>query len=169
MADQLNQRLSFQNLNEEQQGSFYSSQAPVLVKFEVGDRVWKWVGSGATLVNKKNKISEYWIPWKSLKIGSMAVPGFKEFRMRHRNLDGSVGRPRDAARSVLAVTHQFNPMAVLLVAEFKEPVWGLVGRAAGQRMFNDLEHPRELSNVYFIGGEYQVVIPGLEPRHIVKL
>jgi hypothetical protein len=44
-----------------------------------------------------------------------------------------------------------------------------VGRAAEQRKFDDPDHTREQSNVYFLGGEYQVLIPGLETKHIKKL
>jgi hypothetical protein len=97
MADDLNRGLCYQKLNQEQQASFYQSPAPALTKFEVGDRVWKWTAPGGLLVNReRGTISEYWIPWKSMKIGSILVPGFKEFRMRHQNSDGSVARFRDA-------------------------------------------------------------------------
>jgi hypothetical protein len=68
MGDELNLGLSFQHLNQKQQHSFYPSPAPVLARFEIGDRVWKWTGPGVALVNPKGKISEYWIPWNSLKV-----------------------------------------------------------------------------------------------------
>ena len=89
--------------------------------------------------------------------------------MRYRNVDGSVGRPQEFARSRNAVTEQWNDMGSLMKAEFKKPVWGFAGRTSGQRKFNDPDHPAEQFNVVFIGGDFQLCIPNLTPDWIKKL
>jgi hypothetical protein len=168
MDVELNRGLSFQSLTQEQRDSFSPSPLPVLVRFETGDCVYKW--TSYSLVNPKNgRITEYWCPWKSFKIGSAEIPGFKELRMRYRNVGGSVGRPQEFARSRNAVTEQWNEMDSLLKAEFRKPVWGFAGRTSGQRKFNDPDHPAEQFNVVFIGGDFQLCIPNLTPDWIQKL
>lgn len=169
LSSELNSGLSFSALTKEQQGSFYPSPVPVLVRFERGDCVYKWT-SYTALVNPKNgSITEYWSPWESFMIGDRKVDGFKEFRMRHSNLGGAVGRPQQAARALAAVTEQWNGMRSIIKAQFKKPVWGFAGKARYQRKFNDSAHPDEQDNVFFIGGAYQVVIPNLTPEWIEKL
>jgi hypothetical protein len=169
MGDELNAGLSFSALTNTQQESFYSSPVPVLVKFEAGDCVYKWSDSGTLMTPDTGRISEYWFPWDSGKIGPYEVEGFKEFRMRHRNRGGSVGRPQQAARSLGAVTEQWSGMSSILKAQFLKPVWGFVGKTAGQRKFNDPNHPAEQDNIYFIGGAYQIVIPNLSANYIKKM
>jgi len=168
MPDELNRGLSFSALTKEQQVSFHPSPVPVLIKFEAGNCVYKWSDYG-TLVNPKGKISEYWFSWKSLKVVDREIDGFKEFRMRHHNRGGGVGRPQQAARALGAVTEQWNGMNAILKAQFLRPVWGFVGRIAAQRKLDDPKHPGEQENVYFIGGAYQVVIPNLTMEFIKKL
>ena len=169
MANEHNLGLGFQALSPKQQGSFLPSPVPVLVRFETGKYVYRWTDHG-TLVNpKEGTISEYWFPWESIKIGLQEIEGFEEFRMRHANVGGGVGGPQEAARSLAAVTEQWNGMSFLFKAQFLKPVWGFAGRTRWQRKFKDPEHPRELENVFFIGGAYQVVIPHLTPEWIKKV
>ena len=170
MTSELNYGLSFQRLSKEQRESFSPSRVPVLFRFDSGQRVWKWTYPGSRMVNPEdNTISEYWIPWDSIQVGSIVTPGFKKFRMQYQNRGSDAGKQRDAARTLFAVTEQFNPMTTLLVAEFILPVWGLIGKCGGKRKFEDDDHPGEQDNVFFIGGGYQVVIPGLTTGHIKKL
>jgi len=169
MSDELNLGLGFSALTKTQQGSFYPSPVPVLVKFQGWDCVYKWSDYG-TLVNPNTgRISEYWFPWKSFKVGDQVIDGFKEFRMRHCNRNGSVGRPQQAARSLGAVTEQWSDMSSILKARFLSPVWGFVGKISGQRKFQDPKHPTEQDNIFFIGGAYQIVIPNLSSKYIEKL
>jgi len=168
MADELNPGLGFLTLTKSQQESFRPSPIPVLVRLEAGDCVYKW--TSYSLVNPNTgRITEYWSPWNSLKAGSQIIPGFKELRTRYRNVQGSVGRPQEFARSRNAVTEQWNQMESLLKAQFLKPVWGFAGATAGQRKFNDPAHPAEQDNVFFIGGDYQLVIPNLTTDWIKKL
>ena len=169
MREELNHGLGFGALKKELQESFSPFPIPVLVKFEAWDCVYKWSEYGTLMNPEKGTISEYWFPWNSFNVGDRRVEGFKEFRIRHSNRDGSVGRPRLAAQSLGAVTEQWNDMSSILKATFLKPVWGFVGKTAGQRKFDDSRHPREQNSVYFIGGAFQVVIPNLTPDWIKKL
>lgn len=169
---ELNSGLSFQALTEEQRGSFLPSPAPVLVRFEQGDCVYKWTGYDFVRISRttgKEQISEYWCPWNELSIGALRVPGFKELRTRYRNVGGSVGRPQEFARARNAVTHQWNEMTSILKARFRKPVWGFVGRTAPQRFYQDRDKPEVLANVTWIGGDFQLCIPNLTPEWIEKL
>lgn len=168
MADELNRGLGFLSLTKSQQESFRPAPVPVLARLETGDCVYKW--TSYPLVNPKTgRITEYWSPWNSIKIGSSVIPGFKELRTRYGNDGGGVGRPQEFARSRNAVTEQWNPMDSLLKAQFVKPVWGFAGVTAAQRKFNDPDHPTEQDNVFFIGGDYQLVIPNLTTDWIKKL
>lgn len=168
MTSELNAGLSFLSLTKDQQGSFYPKPVPVLYRFEAKSCVYKW--TEFDLVNPKNqKITEYWCPWSSFKLGTVLVPGFKELRLRYRNVGGSVGRPQEFARARNAVTEQWNEMTSITKAEFLVPVWGFVGRIAPQRMYKDENKPAFLDNVIFIGGDFQLCIPNLTTSHIRKL
>jgi hypothetical protein len=137
------------------------------MKFERGFRLYKWTEFG--LVNPKTgKITQYWMPWTGFKIGDRSVPGFKELRIRYRNVDGSVGRPQEFARARNAVTEQWNAMSSILHAELKQPAWGFVGMTGGQRAYSDPKNLTVRDNVFLIGGDYQLCIPNLTPEHIQK-
>ncbi len=60
------------------------------------------------------------------------------------------------ARTGLAITREFNPhMDWALIVSIKVPVYGWVGRAAGQREFKDD------AQVWLLGGLVQLWMPGL--------
>ena len=168
MSSELNSGLGFLSLTKSQQESFRPTPIPVLTRLETGACVYKW--TSYPLINPTSgRISEYWSAWDSIKAGSQTIPGFKELRSRYGNAGGSVGRPQEFARSRNAVTEQWNPMDSLLKAQFLKPVWGFAGVTAAQRKFNDPAHPTEQDNVFFIGGDYQLVIPNLTEEWIKKL
>ncbi len=167
MSTELNASLHFLGLTQEEQQSFYPSPPPILWKFETGFRLYKW--TDYLMINPKTgRITSYWSPWYGFKIGDREIPGFKELRMRYRNIDGGVGRPQEFARARNAVTEQWNGMSSILHAELVRPVWGFVGLSGGQRAYNDRKQPSVRDNVFFIGGDYQLCIPNLTPAHIKK-
>ncbi|KAA6464978.1 hypothetical protein DYQ86_03215 [Acidobacteria bacterium AB60] len=168
MPSELNAGLGFLSLTTAQQESFRPSPVPVLARFEAGDCVYKWT-SYPLVKPKTGRITEYWSPWNRFKTGSLEIPGFKELRTRYGNVAGGVGRPQDFARSRNAVTEQWNRMDALLKAQFLKPVWGYVGKTAAQRKFDDPAHPSEQNNVFFIGGDYQLLVPNLTEQWIKKL
>src|SRR5690242_17376503 len=135
------------------QKSFMPKPAPVLVRFERGDEVYKWTEYGFASKTKegKDRVSEYWCPWKAVKVGPVEAPGFDEMRKRYGNIDGGVGRPQEFARARLAVKTNWNAMSAITKARFKKPVWGFLGRTK----YQSLHDPREgeaPTNVLLIGG-----------------
>lgn len=171
-VQELNSALSFQALSETQRSSFLPTPVPLLVRFERGDCVYKWTSYDLIRISRstgKEEVSEYWCPWETIEVGSLRVPGFREVRIRYRNVDGSVGRPQEFARARNAVTHQWNEMTSVLKAKFRKPVWGFVGRTAPQRFYEDRKNPDLLANVSWIGGDFQLCIPNLTPEWIEKV
>jgi hypothetical protein len=168
METELNAGIHLLALSKDELGSFSPSPVPVLTRFEAGSFVYKW--TGYDLVNPKTgKVTPYWSTWEPLKVGSRDIPGFKEIRIRYRNVGGSVGRPQEFARARNAVTDQWNPMSSILKAELLKPVWGFVGVIRSQRVYLDKKNETELANVSWIGGDYQLCIPNLTPAHIRKV
>lgn len=161
---ELNQGLRFDKLTPTQQKSFATRPAPVLVRLEKGTQLYKW--TEFALIGKHGYASEYWSPWKPMVVGDMHVPGFAELRERYRNLGGSVGRPQEFMRVRNAVTQEWNSMSSLTKAELSLPVWGFLGVCAAQPVTKSEEAERR---VLFIGGNYQLVIPNMEAKHIFKL
>jgi hypothetical protein len=167
--DELNRGVPFSALSADQRDSFYPLPVPLLVRFERGACVYKWTSHTTLVKSSKGYFTEYWSAWDSFRIGDRTIEGFKEFRTRHNNLGGNVGRTQAAARALSAVTEQWNGMRSILKAEFLKPVWGFVGKIKYQRKFDDPDHPAEQSNVVLIGGAYQVLIPNLTEEWIRKL
>ncbi len=170
MEGELNKNLQFLDLCEKQRSAFLLTPIPELVRFPEDSCLYKWTEYG--LINPtapEKPITEWWLPWMGFRVGDRDVPGFKELRIRHRNIDGSVGRFQEVVRSRNAVTEPGNAMSAILKVKVEKAVWGFVGLTKWQRAYNDPNHPRERSNVTFIGGDYQLCIPGLTPAYIRKV
>jgi hypothetical protein len=163
-APELNHDLRFNQLTPVQQKSFNTRPTPTLIRFEKGTHLYKW--TEFPLIGKRGYASEYWSPWKPLVVGDMHVPGFAELRERYRNLNGGVGRPQQFMRVRNAVTAEWNSMSSLTKAELAVPVWGFLGTCAAQPVTQSEEASRR---VLFIGGNYQLVLPNMEAKHIFKL
>lgn len=163
-APELNQALRFDQLTPTQQKSFNTRPTPVLIRLEKGTHLYKW--TEYPIIGKHGYATEYWSPWKPMVVGDMHVPGFAELRERCRNLGGSVGRPQQFMRVRSAVTAEWNAMSSLTKAELALPVWGFLGTCAAQPVTQAEEAERR---VLFIGGNYQLVIPNMQAKHIFKL
>lgn len=169
---ELNLGLSFTSLHPKLQECFLPAPVPTLVRFGKEDCVYKWTEYPLMSVDPatgQKRVTPWWSNWSDLKIGHTLIPGYAQLRRRYRNVDGSVGRPQEFARARSAVQVQWNQMSGLLKARFKKPVWGFVGRAASQRLYEDQKHPNVLQNVVLIGGDYQLCIPNLSGEWIEKL
>ncbi|MGB6946545.1 MAG: hypothetical protein WBE37_29380 [Bryobacteraceae bacterium] len=70
---------------------------------------------------------------------------------------------RDYARVRAAVTEQWNKMTNAVAIELTTGAWGYIGKASGQRK------DKNVSNVFWIGGEYQVRVPGLVANDIRRV
>jgi len=70
---------------------------------------------------------------------------------------------RDYARARMAVTKQWNRMTQCVAIELITSQWGYIGKAAGQKV--DKGDP----SVFYIGGEYQVWIPGMVANDVKQI
>ena len=137
--------------------AFLNGHPEMVLWLTPGTRLFKWTKSVAT----RHGISPWWqfVDSTRLATGS-AVPGIQELQMRAGRLGAA---NRDFARMRLAVTEQWNKMTELVAIALQKGAWGYVGKAAGQ--LKDQNDPK----VFFIGGEYQVWIPGLTANDIRRI
>jgi hypothetical protein len=162
----------FEELCDEFQESFLLNPMPSLIQLPAGFQVYKWAGTSRidkasghrvrnTIFGKTGVSTPYWSPWAAMP--KHRAPGFKEIRTRYRNLNGGVGRFQEMARARLAVTNEFSEMNSIVKAELKTPAWAFAGLCRHQRV-NEKE-----PDVVFIGGDFQLVIPGLTADNIFAL
>ena len=88
------------------------------------------------------------------------VPGVRELQARAARMGV---HDRDFNRSRLAVTEQWNKMTRSPAIELLRGAWGYVGKASGQ--LKNTSDP----DVSWIGGEYQVWIPGLVASDVKQI
>jgi hypothetical protein len=160
---ELNQSLRFDQLSIDQQHSFTQHPQPILVRMDKGFEVYKW--TQYPFVSSRGTITEYWSPWEAMRFNDQHVPGFVELRKRYANRPGEVGRPQEFMRARSAVTNEWNDMSSLTKAQLLEPVWGFLGLCRHQRVSN----AANMDHVFFIGGNFQLVIPNLSLMAIKKL
>jgi len=124
---------------------------------DAGTKLFKWTKS----ITNPRGISPWWQFLESKRLATGAhVPGIRELQ----TYAGRLGvHDRDYNRSRLAVTEQWNKMSEAVAIELLQGKWGYVGKASGQRK------DETDSGVYFIGGEYQVWIPGLAQTDIRRI
>lgn len=120
-------------------------------------KLFKWTHS----ITTGSGVSPWWHFLQATKLpNGCACPGIMGFQA----LAARAGVPdRDYARARAAVTFQWNKMTTASAISLLRGAWGYIGRASGQ--LRDANDPQ----VYFIGGAYQVWIPGLLARDIVQI
>lgn len=122
-----------------------------------GTKLFKWTKS----VTTARGVSPWWQFLESRRLVTGSVcSGLREMQTYARRLQA---QDRDFARTRFAVTHQWNPMTRPIAIELAIGTWGYIGKCAGQ--LRDSAEP----DVYFIGGEYQVWIPGLRMADIRQI
>jgi hypothetical protein len=165
----LNSKLRFTGMTMEEQRSFRMAPAPEHVELPKNTRLYKWTSYPLIRWETENNvkratITQYWSSKDGLTTPTgKVVPTFEEMRKRYRNSNGGVGAPRDWARARSAVTNEWNPMDAILFVQLDQLVWGFVGIAASQNVQgND-------GRSSWIGGDWQIVIPGLTERHCHRI
>ena len=169
---ELNQSLTFPSLKPAFQHSFTERPQTIHMRFPPGFQVYKW--TEYPFLRNGGGVTEFWCPWQRMMLGNIEVPGFKELRMRYRNIGGSVGRPQEFARVRNAVTNEWNAMSSLTKAELRLPVWGFIGVCSNQLVSTAQEKERPsgappTAKVVFLGGDYQLLLPNMTAEHIFKL
>ncbi|HEY0264404.1 MAG TPA: hypothetical protein VGC07_07760 [Granulicella sp.] len=170
----LNSSSTLHDLDDSEQRSFGMRPAPVLIELPSGFQIYKWAGTSykdahghrvrSTIFDRNGFASQYWAPWATMP--QYQVPGFSDLRKRYANMNGSVGRPQEFARVRFAVTQEWSEMNSLVKAELRTSVWALLGVCAPQPVTEQSDDPRK---VLFIGGNYQLLIPGLRADDIFQL
>ena len=137
--------------------AFRGGQPEVVQWLAPSTKLFKWTHS----ITTGTGVSPWWhfLELTKLPNGS-ACPGIRESQADAAHS----GVPdRDYARARAAVTLQWNRMTNATAISLLRGAWGYIGRASGQ--LRDETDPQ----VYFIGGAYQVWIPGLLARDIVQI
>lgn len=147
----LNAALDFHQAPDDVKGAFLGRRAEKRL-LPVGYELYKYTEH--TLYNG-NQVTAW---WSSVKPLAPNDPGFEESLVRANRLGAA---PHDFARARAAVTTQWNAMDKLLRARLIQPVYGFAGQCAHQPVN---QGQRE---VLFIGGAYQLWIPGLTRAEIV--
>jgi len=130
--------------------SFLYGRPEVVQWLTPGTKLFKRTQS---ITNREGKISAYWQFLQPRRLATnVTIPGVQELQTYAARLGVS---DVDYTRARLGVTEQWNKMTRAVAIELVTPHWGYIGKAAGQRK-NKYD-----SQVFFIGGEYQVWIPGL--------
>lgn len=137
--------------------AFLHGHPEVVQWLSPGTKLFKWTAS----ITTPRGVSPWWQFLEARRLGTGAnVPGIRELQIYATRLGA---HDRDYNRTRLAVTEQWNKMTEAVAIELLLGAWGYIGRASGQR--KDADDPK----VYFIGGEYQVWIPGLTINHVMRV
>jgi len=137
--------------------AFLTGRPEVVLWLEPSTKLFKWTKS----ITNPRGISPWWQFLEARRLATGAnVPGVRELQTYASRLGV---HNRDYNRTRLAVTEQWNKMTQAVAIELLRGAWGYVGKASGQRKdAND-------AGVFFIGGEYQVWIPGLVANDIKRI
>jgi hypothetical protein len=138
-------------------GAFLRGIPEIVAWLDPGTKLFKWTQSLTT----PRGISPWWQFLLARRLPNGATcPGIREMQDYASRL---VAHDRDFARTRAAVTQQWNKMTNAVAIDLINGAWGYIGKAAGQlKDKND-------SQVFLIGGEYQVWIPGLVANDIRRI
>ena len=137
--------------------AFLNGHPEVVLWLEPGTRLFKWTRS----ITTSRGVSPWWMFLEARRLATGALcPGIQEMQEYAARLGA---QDRDFARARLAVTEQWNKMTNAVAIQLTKGAWGYVGKAAGQ--LSNQNDP----GVFFIGGEYQVWVPGLVATDISQI
>ena len=137
--------------------AFLNDRPEIVSWLEKGTKLFKWTRSVIT----PHGITPWWQFLESRPLATGVVcPGIQDFQEYASRLGV---HDRDYARVRAAVTEEWNTMAHPIAIELTTGAWGYIGKAAGQLT------SKYAPGVYFIGGEYQVWVPGLTANDIRQI
>jgi hypothetical protein len=137
--------------------AFLYGRPEVVEWLSPGARLFKWTRS----ITSRIGVSPWWQFLESRRLSNgVQCPGLRELQEYAARLGV---HDRDYARARVAVTEQWNKMTHPVAIELMKGTWGYIGKASGQ-LKNNL-----IPGVYFIGGDYQVWIPGLIAADICQI
>ncbi len=155
----LNEGSLFATIASNSVKSAFKAGSPVFKeRLRAGTKLFKW--TQYQLVGPKG-ITPWWSLLNDTTLqNGMMVPGFDTIQKR---IGGGFQNARDYARARNAVTLQWNQLTKPLVVELTQDVYAFVGVTAHQRRDADDD------KVFFIGGDYQVWLPGLTIQHVRQI
>jgi hypothetical protein len=112
--------------------------------------------TGYPLFRPDGSVTPFWFSVIPITPGDTGLAGLQERSVVLTSEESTTARARGA------VTRQWNPMTGLLRARLVAPVYGFIGQCSGQPID---EAP---SNVFFIGGAWQLWIPNLTAQTITQ-
>jgi hypothetical protein len=142
-------------------GAFLKGYPDVIQLLEAGTRLYKW----SDRISSPRGISPWWSFVDARILPTrQRCPSVHELRMYASRLGVE---ERDYFRTRFAVDEGWeNEMRHAFTIELARSAWGYIGQASGQTK----NHKDEaMKNVYFIGGEFQVWVPGLTQADIRKI
>ena len=147
--------------------AFLNKQPESKELLKAGTKLYKW--TQYSLVGPRG-ITPWWsvVDSLTLKTGS-TLPSLQKVHEWDSNL---AVHEREYARARSAVTIDWNSMSKPLFIELIQPVWAWIGKASGQKMYED--DPKKVNetkenNVFFIGGNWQVWLPNLTIQHVRQI
>lgn len=152
----LNESASFATFAPNDVKTAFKTGSPVTKeRLRAGTKLYKW--TQYSLVGPRG-ITPWWCLMDDTTLQNGAqVPGFATVQ---RRAGGGLQNGRDYARARNAVTLQWNQLTKPLVIELLQDVYAFVGITAHQR--RDQNDPQ----VFLIGGDYQIWLPGLTIHHV---
>lgn len=155
----LNDTAQFATIASNDVKAAFKNGAPVYKELlRAGAKLYKW--TQYQLVGPKG-ITPWWSLLNDTTLqNGVTVPGFDTVQKR---IGGGFQNARDYARARNAVTLQWNQLTKPLVVELTQDVYAFIGITAHQR--RDKDDPQ----VFLIGGDYQVWLPGLTIHHVRQI
>ncbi len=143
--------------SSDDQAAFIHGHPEVVRWLPPATKLFKWTQA----ISNGKGISPWWqfLQVQQLTNG-VCIPGIQELQTRAARLGGD---DREFARSLSAVTDEWNAMTNAVAITLLNGAWGYIGKAAGQRK------NEACPDVFYIGGNYQVWIPGLRANDIAQI
>jgi hypothetical protein len=149
----LNDTIRFEMAPENVRKAFRRQQATKKL-LHSGHQLYKF--TGYSLFRPDGSVTPFWFSVSPITPGDTGLAGLQERSVVLTSEASTTARARGA------VTRQWNPMTGLLRARLVAPVYGFIGQCSGQPID---EAP---SNVFFIGGAWQLWIPNLTAQTITQ-
>lgn len=137
-------------------GKAFRRQQATKKSLQLGHELYKF--TAYPLFRPDASVTPFWFSVSPIAPGDTGLAGLQQ-RSVVLSSEGSV-----TARARGAVTRQWNPMTGLLGARLVAPAYGFIGQCSGQ----PIDEAPWLSNVFFIGGAWQLWIPNLTAQTITQ-
>lgn len=143
--------------DDEAKSAFFRPGPECIQLLPAGTKLYKW---SKTIVGRTG-ITPWWFFLEPRILpNGVRCDGLREKQEYANRLSMN---DRDYHRVRAAVTMQWNPMTHPIAVQLNNSAWGYIGKAAGQLEDNTI------SDVFLIGGDYQVWIPGLKAADLTQI